>query len=1682
MKASPTKSNFRILLFACLALLAGISWQLLQRKDQPLPQPPPVATNQPEIPATAPVTQPIPTYPLDQSPFSTPLLSTGEQNPAPADQAALQSLFAKFTAMGGSDNFATAKLLGDFLTTEKSSPFALSLLQEKAAIEWRHGYFSASLASIRQAWALGADLQEINQRRLAEAALSTLLNTLSHMGSREDLRALIASLKDRPLGGAATEALSKGKEQLWFFDNQPEQNVFCGFTAANTINVPAGKPPIFPDVHSEKEKKEFIANGLSLFELRAHNHEAGGDFRILKASAKTDLPVPSIVHWKFGHYSSITERSGDLYRVKDVHLKYDSWVPRDAIETEGSGYFLASADVGVPRGFGEINDTEAKSVFGRHCVHGREPEGDDMSTDNGSFCPIPPPPPLQSKPKQQPMAYHSFRLVNPGLEIKDTPISYTAPYGPGVNLTIKYDQRSPIIPDVTSHANFGPRWTHDYHGFVNLVGTGTPSASVQTIFGNGTFFNYSYSTATGTYLSKYQSRPKLEYIAPASGGPGYRLLYANGRELIYKQPNSATPTRYYLSSIRDPRGNALTFGYDATLRLTTLTDAVGQITTFSYTPAADDLVQSDVKKIRAIIDPFGRTASFRYTATGLLHKIIDPVGIVSEFRYAATGDFIDRLTTPYGNHTYTWGDLPGINDEPGRFIEATDPYGDKERVEANDYSGYPAGGFDPNPAPTSITVAGQAIPFLPKTDNLFFRNTFYWNKKQMKEGAGDFSKAMLYNWKADNDVITGIIGSAQVPLEGRVWYQYPGQTSAEGLGTHQQPSKIVRAVEKDGALVWTMVQNDYDATWGLPSRNVDSLGRETLYEYNPAGTVAGAVTGRDITAIKVKNGAGYDTLATFADYEFQQPRTVTDAAGQITRYVYNAFGQVTTVTNAKNEVTTFTYYPADDSGKRRKGRLQQIDGALAGSTDIVSFDYDFAGRVARVTGPDGYYLDYLYDNIDRLTRVTYPDATYTETIYQRLDPLTSRDRLGRLTTYAYNDIRQLASVTDPANRTIQYRWCKCGDLSQLIDAMGRLTRWRHDVAGRVTAKEYNDGSKIIYAYENLSGRLSSITDEKMQVKTRRYNLDGTVAGIAYTNEEHETPDVSFTYETPYRRLQTMLDGIGTTTYGYHPVTPGTLGAGQLATVDGPWANDIISYGYDPLGRMLTRAIDGVAETATFDPAGRLSTITNALGAFTYLYDGATPRLTSATHSGGVKSVFSYFPNNQDRRLQKISNLKPDGVTPLSVFDYTYDAHGRIRTWKQQQDNAAATAQLWTLGYDDADQLTSNVVTQGAATVSTSAWAYDKAGNRTSETINGVTTTATHNALNELIATTAALPPVTYEWDAENRLIAINQGTKRSEFTFDGLGRRVKLIEKESSLIVQRLSYLFDGLQLRETRDNTGSLKEKRFFSQGFQSELQVISKSHLYTKNHLGSISESSNLSGIIIERLRYDPWGRVSSSLSTVVSSFAFTGHYYHSPSGLLLAPYRAYSSQVGRWISQDPIKENGGINLYKYAENEPIGRIDKLGLYTLGEAEESLKKNGVSKGDKGTFYDSYTETQIFDEWMRLEQSDTKWLNELPSCPELLADRDPTQWGSPSDALQSYHPNATTDLRSNATPGGHGSQCSYDAQGRIMRDAPAAGTADRAHGDFTNVLNHRPQDVIPYNLAEKLNRISDYYLVRPVK
>ena len=73
----------------------------------------------------------------------------------------------------------------------------------------------------------------------------------------------------------------------------------------------------------------------------------------------------------------------------------------------------------------------------------------------------------------------------------------------------------------------------------------------------------------------------------------------------------------------------------------------------------------------------------------------------------------------------------------------------------------------------------------------------------------------------------------------------------------------------------------------------------------------------------------------------------------------------------------------------------------------------------------------------------------------------------------------------------------------------------------------------------------------------------------------------------------------------------------------------------------------------------------------------------------------------------------------------------------------------------------------------------------------------------------------------------------------------------------------------------------------------------------------------------------------------------------GLQVAGQRFYSPEFGRWLSRDPIRERGGVNLSGFTFNQPVGRRDALGLASDAEAflhchglMEKVR-NGASTGD---------------------------------------------------------------------------------------------------------------------------------------
>ena len=242
---------------------------------------------------------------------------------------------------------------------------------------------------------------------------------------------------------------------------------------------------------------------------------------------------------------------------------------------------------------------------------------------------------------------------------------------------------------------------------------------------------------------------------------------------------------------------------------------------------------------------------------------------------------------------------------------------------------------------------------------------------------------------------------------------------------------------------------------------------------------------------------------------------------------------------------------------------------------------------------------------------------------------------------------------------------------------------------------------------------------------------------------------------------------------------------------------------------------------------------------------------------------------------------------------------------------------------------------------------------------------------------------TFEWDAEDRLVAVSQGLLRSEFTYDGLDRRVRIVELDNGSVTTQKNFLWMGNTIAEERDATGDTVTKRFFGQG----VQVGTLKFYYVEDHLGSIREMTDSLGGVVARYGYDPYGVRSKISGSGDADFGFTGHYLHGPSGLYLTKYRAYDPGEGRWISRDPIGELAmrsfsghpkipnpvlpdesleyddldnrqatslsveGLNLYGYVGNDPMNFTDPLGLeeeHTKNKRKSTKEKHENAKAKK--------------------------------------------------------------------------------------------------------------------------------------
>ncbi len=366
---------------------------------------------------------------------------------------------------------------------------------------------------------------------------------------------------------------------------------------------------------------------------------------------------------------------------------------------------------------------------------------------------------------------------------------------------------------------------------------------------------------------------------------------------------------------------------------------------------------------------------------------------------------------------------------------------------------------------------------------------------------------------------------------------------------------------------------------------------------------------------------------------------------------------------------------------------------------------------------------------------------------------------------------------------------------------------------------------------------------------------------------------------------------------------------------------LVEYAYDAVSNRTQVKLDSAVQaTYNYDAANRLTTLTDAASQnFVFGYDIAN-RLISKSIPNGVTTTFDYDG------MSRLTRLK-DATSSSTLFDrqYSYNPANQI-------SQIAEPSQTRNFGYDNVDRLIS--MTNGTSNES---YGFDGVGNRTAshlsptynyQPFNRMTSTSTatmnYDPNGNLVTKSEGKEFWRFTWDYESRMVSAATRKQTVRYKYDALGRRIQRIAGKGR---ENTKFIYDGADII-VDDNNGTLT-KYLNGPGIDNKLRVQTGSDVkyFLSDHLGSTNALTDGSGNVTSSATYDSFGNATGNLAT---RYKFTGREFDDFTGLHYYRARWYDSNLGRFISEDPIGFAGGdVNLYGYVGNGPLGAVDPFGLY---------------------------------------------------------------------------------------------------------------------------------------------------------
>lgn len=171
-----------------------------------------------------------------------------------------------------------------------------------------------------------------------------------------------------------------------------------------------------------------------------------------------------------------------------------------------------------------------------------------------------------------------------------------------------------------------------------------------------------------------------------------------------------------------------------------------------------------------------------------------------------------------------------------------------------------------------------------------------------------------------------------------------------------------------------------------------------------------------------------------------------------------------------------------------------------------------------------------------------------------------------------------------------------------------------------------------------------------------------------------------------------------------------------------------------------------------------------------------------------------------------------------------------------------------------------------------------------------------------------------------------------------MGRRIFKKVYSGEILEKHLRFVYDGYKLIEEKDalNSNALV-RRYVWQPESLDRDVpltvydasTEKTYYYHTDANKNVTELSDENGEVVAHYEYSPFGSLTKTTAAYAASnpFRFSSEYFDEETGLVYYNYRYYNPELGRWISRDPIEEQGGYNLYGMIGNNPLYGWDDLG-----------------------------------------------------------------------------------------------------------------------------------------------------------